>query len=158
MRRTILLFAIAACSVLAVPALANAQPVSEVPLADAQAFTEDFVTANASDLVRGTRVQRVRALGCIDTSTIDGDSAECAFIATLQRARPTTSPCDTGCDTGLTGRATRKAPVRSSARRWVCIGVVTVTPPIDEADDFEGEFAFDDCVRVRTRTTIRSGV
>lgn len=154
MRRALLVTALAAVSMFAIPSMASAQ----VDTTEASDFAEQFVRDNTGDLVRGTTVRNVRVLGCLDVSTTDEDAADCAFVTTLQRrTRSTrTGSCDPldPCAEPLSLKSKNPTPRRRAATRWVCLGVVRVTlavDPVDEASDFDGEFSFDDCVRLRTR-------
>src|SRR3954462_10373707 len=101
---------------------AHAQ-TTPVSVSDASDFSEQFVTDNASDLVRNTVARRVRVLSCLADNA--NSSADCALLVTLDRRR-TTAVCNTCASSARVAKAA-KARVVTPLRRWQCLVVVRVT-------------------------------
>jgi hypothetical protein len=160
-RRFITLAAISAAALFALPTMSAHAQTTPVSIADASDFAQQFTADNSGDLVRNTVVRRSRVLGCLADNA--NSSADCALLVTLERRR--TNANNNSCNIcANSARAVKiaKARVVTPLRRWQCLVVVRVTAvddstaddTADVSDEFTGDFAFDNCVRVRPRPVV----
>jgi glutamine synthetase adenylyltransferase len=160
-RRFITLAAISAAALFALPTMSAHAQTTPISVSDASDFAQEFTADNSGDLIRNTVVRRSRVLGCLADNA--NSSVDCALLVTLERRRTTANnnSCNT-CANGARVAKSSKARIVTPLRRWQCLVVVRVTATdtaavddtADVTDEFTGDFAFDNCVRVRPRPVV----